>query len=337
MKSFIHSFARYLPPKVVTNNDLAKIMDTSDEWIQKRTGISERRFVEPPTTTSDLAVAASRKTLTQCGGIAPDAIIAATLSPDYDFPGIGVLVQQKLGLPHIPAFDIRNQCSGFLYAVELAAALTAQEKYSNILVVGAEVHSTGLDLTTRGRDIAVLFGDGAGSCLVSSKKPPESSGPIFEVVDSELHSDGEFAKLLWCQHVGSAHFPVRITKQLIEEALVFPSMDGRVVFEHAVKRMVEVSHSLLHKNHMTAEDIRLIIPHQANTRINSLVAKTLEIPEARVMNTIERYGNTTAATIPIGFSHAVEEVQLFPGDKILSCAFGSGFTWGAMVFQVVSH
>ncbi len=333
MTAVAHSFARYLPPKVVTNEDLAQFIDTSDEWIQKRTGIQERRFVESPMTTSDLATESAKLSL-HTAGTSVDAIIAATLSPDYDFPGIGVLVQHKLGLPTVPAFDIRNQCSGFLYGIELADALVNQGRYENILVIGAEVHSTGLDLSTRGRDIAVLFGDGAGSCIVSKNAPASATTPGFQVLHSELHSDGEHASILWCEHVGSAHFPTRITKEMVEEGKCFPQMEGRKVFEHAVRRMVEVSTSVLKKSGITAEDVRLVIPHQANARINGLVADTLHIPSDRVFNTIAQYGNTTAATIPIGFSHAVEEVELQSGDYILSCAFGSGFTWGATLFQV---
>ncbi len=330
-----HSFARYLPSRVVTNDDLAKLMDTSDEWIQKRTGIKERRFVDGTETTSDLAVKAAMQSIEAAGGVTPDAIIAATLSPDYDFPGIGVLVQDKLGLPHVPAFDIRNQCSGFLYGLELAEALVAKGKYSAILTIGAEVHSTGLDLTTRGRDISVLFGDGAGSCLVTPSSSKPNDQMALEIVDSELHSDGEHASVLWCEHIGSAHYPKRITPELIEEGLVYPYMKGRVVFEHAVKRMVEVSGSLLQKQGLSPEQIRLIVPHQANLRINGMVAELLKIPPENVFNTIENYGNTTAATIPIGFSHALEETELKEGEYLLSCAFGSGFTWGAMLFQVI--
>jgi len=334
MTAVAHSFARYLPPKIVTNNDLAQHIDTSDEWIQKRTGIKERRFVEPPVTTSDLAVEASKLSI-QASGVEVDAIVAATLSPDYDFPGIGVLVQHKLGLSTVPAFDIRNQCSGFLYGIELAEALVAQKKYKNILVIGAEVHSTGLDLTTRGRDIAVLFGDGSGSCIVSQHPPSSAKTPSLNIIGSELHSDGAHASILWCEHVGSAHFPTRITAEMVEQGKCFPQMEGRKVFEHAVKRMVEVSTSVLSNSGISNQDVRLVIPHQANARINGLVAETLQIPTDRVFNTITHYGNTTAATIPIGFSHALEETQLASGDYILSCAFGSGFTWGATLFQVV--
>ncbi len=321
------AFARHLPSRVVTNDDLTQWMDTSDEWIRQRTGIEQRYWVEEPVTTSDLAVEACRKTLAEAREKSVDAVIAATLSPDFDFPGIGVLVQSKLGLDTVPAFDVRNQCSGFLYALQMADAFIQAGTYSNILVVGAEVHSTGIDISTRGRDVAVLFGDGAGSCLVSD------SGAGFETVVSELHSQGEYAKELWCEHVGSAHFPVRITKDLVDEATVFPSMNGRKVFEHAVKRMVEVSVSVLEKAGVSPGDVRYFVPHQANLRINSMVAKQLGIAQEACISTIERYGNTTAATIPIGLSHLVEEQELSDGDLVLSSAFGSGFTWGASLLR----
>jgi len=335
MTAIAQAFSRYLPPKVVTNHDLAKLIDTSDEWIQQRSGIKERRFVEEPVTTSDLAVNAAKQTLTQLKGKQVDAIVAATLSPDYDFPGIGVLIQHKLGLDPVPAFDIRNQCSGFLYGLEMAVALVEQGKYERILVCGAEVHSTGLDLTTRGRDIAVLFGDGAGSCVVSREEVAAPKVTALKIIESELHSDGEHVSKLWCQHIGSAHFPTRITPDLVEQARCFPYMDGRKVFEHAVKRMSQVSKSVMHKVKISPEQIRLVVAHQANARINQMVGEVLGVPSDRIFSTIENYGNTTAATIPIGMSHAIEEVDLKSGDYILSCAFGSGFTWGAVIFQVV--
>ncbi|MCI5066264.1 beta-ketoacyl-ACP synthase 3 [bacterium] len=335
MSAIVEAFSRYLPPKVVTNEELSSLMETSDEWIQQRSGIRERRFVDAPTTTSDLAVEAARKTLGALQGKSVDAIIAATLSPDYDFPGIGVLIQAKLDLPTIPAFDLRNQCSGFLYGLELATALVQQEQYERILLVGAEVHSTGLDLSTRGRDIAVLFGDGAGSCVVSREEARATTGTGLRVLRSELHGDGAHAPKLWCEHIGSAHFPHRMDASLIEEGKCFPSMQGRKVFEHAVKRMVEVSLSVLEKEGITPEQIRFVVPHQANARINGLVAEQLGIPGERVSQTITHYGNTTAATIPIGFSHVLEEEEIHQGDYLLSCAFGSGFTWGATLLQAV--
>lgn len=332
MSTFIQHFAKALPPEKITNQMISLLMDTSDEWIVQRTGIEERYWVTPPMTTSDLAVEAAKETLKKAEDKIPDAIIAATLSPDFSFPGIGVQIQAKLGLTTVPAFDIRNQCSGFLYAIEMAKAFIETKKYKNILVVGAEVHSTGLDKTTRGRDIAVLFGDGAGACLVTSEISQKDLN--FECIGTELHSDGNFVEELWCEHPGSAHFPTRVTQNLIDEAQCFPKMNGKVVFQHAVKRMTEVSESLLKKIGISKEEISLFLPHQANLRINASVAEYLGLKSSQVFNTIQKYGNTTAATIPIGFSDAVAEGKIQRGDIILSAAFGAGFTWGAAVFRV---
>lgn len=331
-----------VPPRCVTNHELSKLMDTSDEWIVQRSGIKTRYWVDAPTTTSDLGFAAAQQSLKKWAaskgapaGRAPspvDAIIAATTSPDYSFPGIGVSIQHKLGLPAIPAFDVRNQCSGFLYSLELAESLILAGKYQTILVIGAEVHSTGLDISTRGRDMAVLFGDGAGSCLVSRLADAPEPGAL-EVLGSELHSDGAYLRELWCEHPGSAHFPTRVTPDLLTEGRFFPQMNGRKVFEHAVRSMSEVSLSLLTKLGLTPKDVGLFVPHQANLRINSAIASHLGLGESQVFSTIETYGNTTAATIPIGMTKAFEAGRILPGQVILSAAFGSGFTWGATVFR----
>ena len=328
-----HSFAKYLPSRVVPNHELTKFMDTSDEWIIQRTGIETRYWVEAPTTTSDLAFEAAQQSISLSKLNSIDAIVAATLSADYSFPGIGVQLQSKLKTPKIPAYDLRNQCAGFLYGAELAASLVKTGQYEQVLLVGAEVHSTGLDISTRGRDIAVLFGDGAGSCIVSRGKNPQAKYN-FEFLGSELHSNGDFVKELWCEHPGSAHFPTRITMDLIEEAKCFPTMNGKAVFQHAVRDMTEVSLSLLSKLKLSPSDISLFLPHQANLRINSMVAQQLGLTEGQVFNTIQKYGNTTAATIPIGFTDAIEAGIMKPGMIILSAAFGSGFVWGASVWRV---
>lgn len=329
MKSILHSFAMSLPKRRVTNHDLAALMDTSDDWIVQRTGIRTRYWAEAPTATSDLGAEAARATLAKSPGDV-DAIIAATISPDYSFPGIGVAIQHKLSLPSIPAFDVRNQCSGFLYAIEMADAFVKSGKFRRILVVGAEVHSTGLDISTRGRDLAVLFGDGAGSCLVEADV---SCADSLEYIGAELHSDGAHIRELWCEHPGSAHFPTRVTPDLVSEGRVFPSMNGRKVFEHAVRAMTEVSSSLLARHRIEIREVKLFVPHQANVRINSAVADHLGLGEQQVWNTIQDYGNTTAATIPIGLVRAFEAKRIRPGDVVLSAAFGSGFTWGATLFR----
>jgi 3-oxoacyl-[acyl-carrier-protein] synthase-3 len=327
-----HSFAMFVPPRCVTNEELATLMETSDEWITQRSGIKTRYWAEPPTTTSDLGLAAARQTLQRAGECKVDAIIAATLSPDYSFPGIGVSIQHKLGLPPVPAFDVRNQCSGFLYSLELAESLIVSGKYQNVLVVGAEVHSTGLDVSTRGRDLAVLFGDGAGSCLVS---PVKSSPPLqgLEILGSELHSDGAHVQELWCEHPGSAHFPTRVTEDLFSDGKLFPRMNGRKVFENAVRSMTEVSRSLLSQLGISVSEVGLFVPHQANLRINTAVAEHLGLAREQVFSTIQTYGNTTAATVPIGITKAYEAGLIRPGQVILSAAFGGGFTWGATVFR----
>lgn len=327
----VSGFAMAVPPRCVTNDDLAQLMDTSDEWIVQRTGIKTRFWAEAPLTTSDIAVISARRTIELTGGESIDAIVAATLSPDYNFPGIGVSIQHKLGLPHIPAYDLRNQCAGFLYGLELAKALVSCGTYRRILLVGAEIHSTGLDISTRGRDLAVLFGDGAGSCIVA--EGGTSATPRLEVLDTVLHSDGAHLKELWCEHPGSARFPTRLSPELVLEGKTFPTMNGRAVFEHAVLRMTEVSKEILARNQMTPQHVALFVPHQANARINSMVAQQLALRPEQVFNTIERYGNTTAATIPIGLTCAIEARAFRDGDIILSTAFGSGFVWGAALFR----
>lgn len=320
--------------RLVTNDELGTLMDTSDAWISQRTGIRTRYWVEAPTTTSDLALAAARRSLDAWGGEAQsiDAIVAATLSPDYDFPGIGVLLQHKLGLPPVPAFDVRAQCSGFLYGLQMALAFVRAGVYRRVLLVGAEVHSTGLDISTRGRDVAVLFGDGAGSCIVE-RRDDAPSGSSFEVLGIELHGDGAYAQELWCEHPGSAHFPTRLTPDMVAKGATFPRMNGRKVFEHAVRGMTEVSRSLLRSLSIDISQIGLFVPHQANLRINQMVAEQLGLSSSQVFNTIERYGNTTAATIPIGMSEAGAQGRVTPEMLVLNAVFGSGFTWGAALLR----
>lgn len=325
---FAHSFAKFLPSRMVTNTDLEKLMDTSDEWITSRTGIKTRYWSSEQEPTSFLATEAAKKSL---NGSKVDAIVACTLSPDFCFPGIGVQIQHNLGLTDIPAYDIRNQCSGFLYGLEMANAFVKSKQYKRVLLIGAEVHSTGLDISSRGRDIAVLFGDGAGSCIVEN-----TCRKGYKIVDTVLGSDGGSARELWCEHPGSAKFPSRLTEEMIKNGEVFPYMNGRRVFENAVKRMVETSLTLLKKHNLAASDISLLIPHQANIRINQVVAEKLGVASNSVVSTIQRYGNTTAATIPIGFVEADEQYKPKAGSFVLSCAFGSGFTWGAALFEVVN-
>lgn len=330
-----HSYAKELGSRKITNEHLSTLMETSDEWIMQRTGISTRYWVEPGVGASDLAVKSAQKTLDLAGNPKIDAIIAGTLSPDLYFPGIGVLIQHKLGLSSIPAYDIRLQCSGFLYGMEMAAALVRSGNYNRILLVGAEVHSTGLDISTRGRDLAVLFGDGAGSVLVEKVSTANCKGPCFEYLGSELHSDGAFAGELWCQFPGSLHFTHALTSDEIAAGATFPKMNGRKVFEHAVKNMAEVSRSLLEKLQIEPSKIALLVPHQANLRINTMVGDSLGLSPDQVFNTISKYGNTTAATIPIGMTDAVAAGKVKAGDIVLHAAFGSGFTWGAVAVRAL--
>jgi 3-oxoacyl-[acyl-carrier-protein] synthase-3 len=321
----------YVPPKVVTNDDLAKMFDTSDEWIQQRTGIKERHYIDQNGTgPSDLAVPAVQMACKNAGIDVSeiDAIIFATLSPDYTFPGSGVLLGDKLGLPGIPALDVRNQCSGFLYGLQVADAWIRCGMYKRVCLVGGEVHSTGIDFTDEGRDVTVLFGDGA-ACALLGPTEDEDTG----VLDVEVHADGSGAKELWLEAPASAYIP-RITHEMIDERRVWPSMNGRQVFRWATSKMPEVSLSVLHRNGVTPADLDLVVPHQANKRINEFVGQKLDIPPEKVVHNIQKYGNTTAASIPLALSEAIEEGRAKKGDLILMPAFGSGFTWGAALIRL---
>ncbi len=319
----------HVPGKVVTNDDLAKMMPTSDEWIRKRTGIRERRFIEHSGIgASDLAVPACKQALERAGRQLSDvdAIIFATLSPDVNFPGSGCLLQHKLGIPGIAALDIRNQCAGFLYGLSIAEAWIRGGCYRNILLVGSEVHSTALDFSERGRDIAVLFGDGAGAALIGVSDDDRRG-----VRTVKLHADGSGAKDLWMQAPMSSHMP-RITHDMLDQGLHFPRMNGKQVFRWAVDKMTEVSREVLADMNMTAGDVDLFVPHQANLRINQWVAGALDLPDEKVVNSIQRYGNTTAATIPIGLSESHTAGRL-AGATVLTAAFGSGYTWAGAVIK----
>ncbi|EYF00288.1 3-oxoacyl-ACP synthase III family protein [Chondromyces apiculatus] len=329
-RSAILGVGHHVPDKVVTNDDLARLMPTSDEWIQQRTGIRERRFIEVSGTgSSDLALPAARMAIERAGREVKDVdmIVFATLSPDVNFPGSGCFLGHKLGLPGVPALDIRNQCSGFLYGLSIADAWVRAGMYRNILVVGAEVHSTGLDFSERGRDVAVLFGDGAGAALIG-ESPSDNRG----VLSLALHADGSGAQDLWLKSPESRHIP-RLTPEMIERGDHFPRMNGKQVFRWATEKMPEVSLEVLKKAETDVAGIDLFVPHQANMRINQLVASKLGFAEDKVVHNIQRYGNTTAATIPIGLSEAWAEGRLKEGATTLLAAFGSGYTWGAAVVR----
>lgn len=319
----------YVPEKVVTNHDLAKMFHTSHEWIVQRTGIEERRYVGEGVGASDLALEASRRAI-ENAGLTPndiDFIIFATLSPDYTFPGSGVFLQDKLGVPEIGALDVRTQCSGFIYSLSIADQYIRTGMYRRILVVGAEVHSTGLEFADRGRDVTVIFGDGAGAVVV---------GPIDEgergILSTHLHSQGKYAKKLWLESPGSIYHP-RLQQRMLDEGSWYPKMDGKYVFKHAVTRLQEVIQEGLEANGLKASDIALLVPHQANLRINQMVAMAMEIPEEKVQNNIQKYGNTTAASIPIALHEAIEEGKVSEGDIVVLAAFGSGFTWASAVIR----
>ena len=330
-RTAILGLGHYVPSKVVTNDDLAKLFDTSDEWIQQRTGIKERRYIEESGIgPSDLAVPAVKMACENAGIDVSevDAIIFATLSPDHDFPGSGCFLGDKLGLAGVPALDVRNQCSGFLYGLQVADAWIRCGMYKRVALVGGEVHSTGLDFSDEGRDVTVLFGDGA-ACALLGPSDDDDRG----VIDVEVHADGSGAKELWIEGPTSANVP-RITHEMIDDKTVFPAMNGRHVFRWATTKMPEVSQSVLERNGVSVEDLDLVVPHQANKRINELVTKKLGVAPEKVVHNIQKYGNTTAASIPLALSEAVQEDRAKKGDLILMPAFGSGFTWGAALVRL---
>jgi 3-oxoacyl-[acyl-carrier-protein] synthase-3 len=329
MGTKISGFGFYVPDNIVTNFDLEKKFDTSNEWIIERTGIQERRFITPnETSTSDLSVKAAIKALKMANTMPEDLdlIISATLSSDYNIPGMGVIIQDKLGCKDIPAIDIRQQCSGFIYGLDLADLYIKSGRYKKILLIGAEIQSTGLNLTDKGRDLAVLFGDGAGAFVL------ENSQDNSDIIDSILHSDGKYYKELWKESPNSTQAG-RIVIEDIRNGKVYPKMNGRTVFKHAVTKMPAVVLELLKRNNITKEDITQIIPHQANFRITQMVAKRLGLSMDKVYSNIHKYGNTTAATIPIAFTEAYNEEKFKRGDLVITVSFGSGFTWGANLIK----
>jgi 3-oxoacyl-[acyl-carrier-protein] synthase III len=329
-RSAILGTGHYVPSKVVTNDDLAKLMPTTDEWIQQRSGIKERRFIEHDGIgASDLGVPAAKMAVERAGREIKDvdAIIFATLSPDVNFPGSGCLLGDKLGLPGVPALDVRNQCSGFLYSLSIADAWVKAGVYRNILIVGSEVHSTGVEFSERGRDVAVLFGDGAGAVLVG-----ESPDPELGILSLKLHADGSGAYDLWLPAPASRSIP-RLTQEMLDKGLHYPKMNGKAVFRWATDKMPEVAEESLRDAGMTIDDIDLFVPHQANMRINQFVAMKLNLPQEKIVHNIDRYGNTTAATIPIGLSESWAEGRLKRGTRVLLAAFGSGYTWAGAVMK----
>jgi 3-oxoacyl-[acyl-carrier-protein] synthase-3 len=320
----------HVPERVITNHDLEKWMETSDEWITERTGIKERHWITPgKETLSGLAVEAAKKAM-DMAGIQPDnidMIIFASMGSDALFPGGGCFVNEKLGIPGVPAMDIRTQCTGFVYALATADQFIKTGMYNTILVIGAEVQSTGLNLSTEGRDTAVIFGDGAGAVVVTATEE-ENKG----ILANSLHADGRFAKELW-QELPNVNREKYLAKEMVDEPGAHPHMNGRFVFKHAVVKFPEAIQEVLDAAGFTQEDLDLIVPHQANQRITEAVAKRMGLPREKVVSNIHKYGNTTAASIPIALSEAIQEGRVKEGDLVCLVAFGSGFTWGANLIR----
>lgn len=332
-RSQISGLGYYVPENVVTNHDLAKIMDTSNEWIVERTGIHERRHKKlEEDTTSGMGVKASRIAMERAGVEAKDIdfVVFATLSPDYYFPGPGVLLQKELKLNTVGALDIRNQCSGFIYALSVADQYIKTGMYKNILVVGSEVHSAGLDMTTRGRNVSVIFGDGAGAAVLS-RSEDETSG----ILSTHLHSEGEHAKelALIAPGMGGRWVSDIVKDNNPDDVSYMPYMNGQFVFKNAVVRFSEVIQEGLEANGLQVVDIDLLIPHQANLRISQFIQQKFALRDEQVFNNIQKYGNTTAASVPIALTEAWEQGKVKRGNLIVLAAFGSGFTWGSVILR----
>ena len=331
--SKITGMGMYVPENIVTNKDLTSLMDTSNEWIIERTGIEERRHIKKGdgNTTATMGVKAAKIAIERADIDKNDIdlILFATLSPDYYFPGSGVIVQQHLEIPTCPAMDIRNQCSGFIYALSTADQFIKTGMYKNILIIGSENHSGGLDMTTRGRGVSVIFGDGAGAVVLSRSEDPDK-----RILSTHLHSEGQFAEELaligpstnrWVPEILEANDPTDIS--------YYPNMNGQLVFKNAVVRFSEVILEGLQQNNLTSEQIDMLIPHQANLRISQFIQRKFGLNDDQVYNNIMRYGNTTAGSIPIAMTEAWEEGKIKSGDLVVLAAFGSGFTWGSALIR----
>ncbi|HET9429770.1 MAG TPA: beta-ketoacyl-ACP synthase III [Chitinophagaceae bacterium] len=351
-RSVIAGIGMYLPSQVVRNDDLLKYMDTSDAWIQERTGIRERRYAHRTQETTTTMATEAAKIAIKRASLTPqeiDFIVFATLSPDYYFPGCGVLLQRAMKMKEIGALDVRNQCSGFLYALSVADQFIKSGMYKNILVVGAEKHSFGLDFSTRGRNVSVIFGDGAGAIVLQAVDASGEGKNKRGLLSTHLHSDGESAEVLAMYNPGThANHWVKervadfdeaemgemfFSHAMIDKAQVFPFMDGPAVFKKAVIKFPEVIMEALSANGYTASDLSLMIPHQANLRIAQFVQQKLKLRDDQVYNNIDRYGNTTAASIPIALCEAWEKGLVKEGDLICLASFGSGFTWASALLK----
>jgi 3-oxoacyl-[acyl-carrier-protein] synthase-3 len=331
--SKITGLGYYVPDNIVTNDDLSKVIDTNDEWIQERTGIKERRHIIPgQDTTTSMGVKAAKIALER-SGVAKEAIdfvVFATLSPDYYFPGPGVLVQRDLGLRTVGALDVRNQCSGFVYALSVADQYIKTGMYQNILVIGSEVQSTGLDMTSRGRGVSVIFGDGAGAAVLS-RETDVTKG----ILSTHLHSEGQHAEelIVKAPGMGGRWITDILADNDPNDESYFPYMNGQFVFKNAVVRFSEVINEGLQANNLEVSDIDMLIPHQANLRIAQFIQQKFKLTDDQVFNNIQKYGNTTAASIPIALTEAWEQGKIKSGDIVVLAAFGSGFTWGSVIIK----
>ena len=332
--SKIIGLGKYVPDNVVTNDDLSKMMDTNDAWIQERTGIKERRWVKPGSedTTSVMGLKAAKVAIERAGIDKDDIdfIVFATLSPDYYFPGPGVFVQKELDIKTVGALDVRNQCSGFIYALSVADNFIKTGMYKTILVIGSELHSHGLDKTDRGRGVSVIFGDGAGAAILI-REEDNSKG----ILSTHLHSQGEYAEELVVKAPGMGTRWVTdiIAENNQDDESFYPYMNGQFVFKNAVVRFSEVINEGLVKNNLQVSDIDMLIPHQANLRISQFIQNKFKLTDDQVFNNIQKYGNTTAASIPIALTEAWEEGKIKEGDTVVLAAFGSGFTWGSVIMK----
>ena len=331
-RSIIKGLGFFVPDNVITNDDLSALMDTNDAWIQERTGIKERRWIKDKTeSTTSMGVKAAKRAIDDAGidKSEIDFIVFATLSPDYYFPGPGVSVQHQLGLDTIGALDVRNQCSGFVYGLSVADQYVKTGMYKNILVIGSENHSGGLEKSTRGRGVTVIFGDGAGAAVISASQDNKSG-----ILSTHLHSQGQHAEELtligpstqrWVPEIIKANNP--------EDTSYYPYMNGNFVFKHAVTRFPEVINEALKQNNLETSDINLLVPHQANLRISQFIQRTMKLNDDQVYNNIQKYGNTTAASIPIALAEAKQKGLVKKGDIICLAAFGSGFTWASALIK----
>ena len=327
--AYIAGTGFYVPPKIVTNDELSQYMNTTDEWIRERTGIRERRYVEKGVGPSDLAIPATEQALEAAGLSIKeiDFMIFATSTPDYYIPGSGCLLQEKMGFNEIGALDIRVQCSGFLYGLSIAEQYIKTGMYKNILLVGAEVQSTAMEISDEGRDTAIIFGDGSGAAIIC---PTEEDRGILS---THMHSEGKHLKELWVEAPASRAGHPRILPEHLDEGRQYLKMNGREVFRHAVKRFDEVIQEGLLANNLDIKDINMLILHQANLRITQMIQKKLSLKNDQVFSNIHKYGNTTAASIPIALAEAVNEKKVTKGDLVIFASFGSGFTWASAAIK----